>query len=120
MSKTVGEKRTCRVCEKTFVPSFIFDFYPDGEDPSVGRCERCMMTELFKKPDPVSVTPEHAETVCKSGKGEIACSFLGLGEGGFSCLKKSSFESAIQERRRAGSIGAKGDNCSGPPDFKIS
>ncbi len=47
---------------------------------------------------------------------ECACSFLIFGDG-FECAKGTFMEKLIEERRRAGTMNAKGDNCSGPPDF---
>ena len=117
---SAAEQVTCRKCKRTFTPSFAFDFYPDGDDPKVGMCESCTMAAAFGAPsgDPSPLPDGHEEGVCKKGQGAETCSFLGFGRGGFKCLKGSSFESAIQERRREGSMAAKGDNCSGPPDFR--
>ena len=116
-------ERTCRKCKLTFTPSFRFDFYEDGtDDPKVGICERCMMNEAFadQKPtnDPSPIPAGYEMTVCKIGKGRETCGFLGMSGVKFQCLKGSSFESKIRERQRQNSLGAKGDNCSGPPEFK--
>ena len=120
----VSEKCTCRKCNRTFVPSVAFDFYPDGEDPKVGLCERCMLKEALggREPsgDPVPVPDGYREKVCKMGKGPATCSFLGMTGSEFRCLKGSSMESIIQQRRQEDSMSAKGDNCSGPPDFKVT
>jgi hypothetical protein len=118
-----SEQVTCRKCHITFVPSFEFDFYPDGEDPKVGLCERCMMEEAFSKNQPethgpVAIPAGYEETVCQPGKGKLTCSFLGMTPD-FECLKGTAFEPELQRRRQEGSMGAQGDNCSGPPDFKV-
>lgn len=63
------------------------------------------------------LTKEHLADVCKLGKGAATCSFLTMGGGGFECAKGTAFEAAIRQRWAAGTMGAKGDNCSGPPDF---
>ena len=119
MSKQV----TCRKCRLAFVPSFRLDFYPDGEDPNVGLCERCMMAETLgpRTPnnEPSPLPPGYEEAVCKLGKGEAACSFLGMTGDGVRCLKGSAFESEIRRRRGNGSIRAMGDNFSGPPNFAV-
>lgn len=65
---------------------------------------------------------EHIKLACLAGGIEISlpeqrCSFLILGVVGFECAKGSSVESLIRERRPT--MKARGDNCSGPPDFKI-
>ena len=121
MPKT-SQEVTCRNCGLTFVPSFRFDFYSDGADPETGLCESCMMAEMFSsKPsfhDPVALPVGYEAAVCKIGQGEATCSFLGITGKGTRCLKGSSFDSQIRERRTKGTMRSKGDNCSGPPDFK--
>lgn len=110
---------TCMDCEEKFVPSSAFDFYPDGDDPKIGRCEKCLMAKAFDKPSESPLPPNYEDTVCKPRKGEETCSFLGMTGKGFHCLKNSSWEKEIRQRRSEGSMGAKGDNCSGPPDFTV-
>ncbi len=123
MPQTDNQQVTCRKCNLSFVSSFIFDFYQDdGDDPEVGLCENCMTSEALApmgpsgNPSPLPVG--HDASVCKFGKGQETCSFLGISGDGLRCLKGSSFESAIKQRLQEGSMSAKGDNCSGPPDFK--
>lgn len=115
----VDERVTCRSCGATYVPDFARDFYPDGEDPKVGRCEGCMMRSLFQvnTKEPHVLPSGHLETVCKFRQGEATCSFLVIGGDGSKCGKDSSFEKMIRQRRSEGTMGAKGDNCSGPPNF---
>ena len=122
MNKT--KECTCSNCGHTFVSSILFDFYPrpTKENPSAGLCENCFLKEALPKQTTVNISPVfipsgYKETVCKMGKKEMTCSFLGFGEGGYLCLKKSSMEESIKERIRNNSISAKGDNCSGPPNF---
>jgi hypothetical protein len=62
-------------------------------------------------------TPVLDETVCKKGRGEMTCSFLGVSSTTYVCLKGSSMESNIRTRIQEGTMRAKGDNCSGPPKF---
>lgn len=110
---------TCRKCGYTYIPNFAFDFYPDGKDPKVGLCERCVMAEMLA-PKPLQVIPVgHDKNVCKFGQGPTTCAFLVMPGGeGLKCAKQSEFEGMIRKRLSEGSISAKGDNCSGPPDFK--
>lgn len=119
MAKADGEF-TCRKCNLSFVPTFLFDFYQDGEDPEVGLCENCMMAKVFGSApsgDPKPLPEGYQDAVCKFGQGSATCSFLAWGDG-LVCLKGSSLETAINRRRQEGSMVAKGDNCSGPPDFQ--
>lgn len=122
MPQVDNQQVTCRKCRLAFVPSFTFDFYQDGEDPKVGLCENCMMKEAFtsQEPsgDPSPLPAGYDVAVCKFGKGQATCSFLIVSGDGLQCLKGSSLESAIRQRRQEDSMGAKGDNCSGPPDFQ--
>lgn len=61
---------------------------------------------------------EHLEKICKLGSGEATCSFLSFAPGdGFSCSKKTGLEEIIRQKRASGQMKAKGDNCSGPPNF---
>ncbi|MEK7503001.1 MAG: hypothetical protein AAB556_00990 [Patescibacteria group bacterium] len=66
----------------------------------------------------MQITKKQVDEVCKLGQGPNTCSFLMVGMDGFECAKQTSFESLIRSRRNAGAMNAKGDNCSGPPDFK--
>ena len=117
-----NETVTCRKCHTTYVPSFINDFYADGADPQVGLCESCKMGEVFgvnnKPPHPLP--NGHEEKVCKAGCGEATCAFLTAGGDGFRCAKDSVIEKNIRQRLAEGTMRAKGDNCSGPPDFTPS
>jgi len=61
---------------------------------------------------------EHLKNVCKLGRGAVTCSYLGMGTEGAECLKSTSFQRIINQRRAEKSIRAIGDNCSGPPNFK--
>lgn len=119
MSKADGEF-TCWKCNLTFIPSFAFDFYQDSEDPEVGLCENCMLAKAFGVPngDPQPVPKGYEDAVCKIGQDSATCSFLAWSGSGPKCLKGSSFETAINRKRQEGSGVAKGDNCSGPPDFQ--
>ena len=112
---------TCKDCHLTFVPSFEFDFYPDGSgDPESGHCENCILKNAFssKPSNEPALVPEGYDTkICKRGMGAETCAYLGVGDG-FQCLKGSFFENEIKKRLDEGSMGAKSDNCSGPPNFK--
>lgn len=113
------EEVVCRKCHAKYVPNFQRDFYPDGNDPKVGLCERCMMNAAFgaSSPEPHKLTDDHSERICQRGKGAVTCSFLMFGGNGFECGKSSSFEGGIRQKLAAGTLKSKGDNCSGPPNF---
>ena len=109
---------TCRKCKATYTPTFMRDFYPDGADPAVGVCENCLMRQEFAPNDePASISFERVKTLCLLGHGSKTCKFLMAGgrEGGFTCHKGSQLGVKIQSL--GSSVDAKGDNCSGPPDF---
>jgi hypothetical protein len=106
---------TCRECGATYVPNFVRDFYPDGADPKIGRCESCVMSQAFS---PKKIDADKLKSVCKLGEQQETCSYLIAGADGFECAKGSSLHREIQQRREAGTIRAMGDNCQGPPDYK--
>lgn len=56
---------------------------------------------------------EYIKTVCKIGQGEKCCRYLLLGAEGFYCGKHSSTAGVLNARVAAGTIIARGDNCSG-------
>ena len=68
----------------------------------------------------MKITNDHADLVCHLGTGEQTCSFLTLGANGFECAKGTEVEQVILKRRAEGTMKAKGDCCSGPPDFVLS
>jgi hypothetical protein len=115
-----GETVTCHTCKKTWVPSMFDDFYSVGNDPTVGQCERCMLSAAFGKNTQEPQKPpsaEHLKTVCRHQKGPLTCAFLGVEPGGLVCLKNSMFEPEIRARLSEDSMVAKGDYCSGVPAF---
>lgn len=65
----------------------------------------------------MQISIEHANSVCLIGKGERTCSFFSIGPDGLECLKGTSFAAVIRARQKMGTMNAKGDNCSGPPNF---
>ncbi len=65
----------------------------------------------------VGLDKKHIEKICKLGGDEAVCSFLSYTPDGFTCLKKTELEEFISQKRAAGEMRAKGDNCSGPPNF---
>ncbi len=108
---------TCSQCHRTYVPSISFDFYrrPTPEDPNAGVCESC----LLRGPDPVEVSDSQAKEVCKFGSSEKTCAFLAISAGiGFVCVKKTNTSSEIRYRLENDLMNAKGNNCSGPPNFE--
>lgn len=59
---------------------------------------------------------EHVDNVCRIGQGEACCAYLMMGNG-FECGKGGPADRTIRSRLKAGTMTAKGDNCSGHPDF---
>ena len=116
----------CRHCHARYVPDVVRDYYSDDDSRTNGLCEQCFMTQAMTgslpgatpDPTPLSDMTEHIEGVCKGEGGSSACRYLCMGDGGIACAKGSVIQSVIDGR--AESMGAKGDNCSGPPDFKPS
>jgi hypothetical protein len=121
MDKNSPGAVTCSKCGLTFVPSFNFDFYPDGsDDPNSGWCETCMMKQAFPAPAQKAAHPiprDYERDICKASRGKDTCAFLSISNG-WKCLKGSSMEETILEKMQEGSMSAQADNCSGPPDFK--
>lgn len=63
---------------------------------------------------------DRIKSVCGLGTGELTCSFLMLASHGWICAKSQGNEAmrlAIDARRLAGTIVARGDRCSG---FQVS
>lgn len=67
-----------------------------------------------------TIRNDRLNNVCKPGKGPFTCSYLGMGEQGLECLKSTEFQKAIDHMRAAKSMVAMGDNCSGPPEFRLT
>ena len=65
---------------------------------------------------------EHVDKVCIPGNGAFTCSYLVFSSEvrGFECAKGTELEVVILKRRAQKSMNAMGDNCSGPPDFKVA
>jgi hypothetical protein len=115
MSET-REKSKCGKCPREWVPDFSCDCYTiDGVD----LCEPCAMPYLMNARDPEPVNKVRVEDFCMLGKGEATCAFLVMASDGYVCAKYSTLEHILRERLTEGSIRAKGDNCSGPPVFKV-
>jgi len=56
---------------------------------------------------------EHVRNICKIGKGEDCCRYLGLGENGFECLKYTEYALQLDLRVFEKTITARGSNCPG-------
>ena len=116
-----GTKVTCRACHDTYVLEFLGrGFYLDSEDDlEVGVCDECFRREEesgTRPRDPYTITIEHADRVCLSGKGATRCVFLTL-DGRlqeYQCAKGSNEERIVRARSGHDTV-----NCSGPPDFTI-
>jgi hypothetical protein len=67
--------------------------------------------------DAAKIPDGHERAICRLGDGEATCAFLTFG-GDWLCAKAMADVAAtIRSRLAAGSMVAKGDNCSGPPAF---
>ena len=67
-----------------------------------------------------NISDKHLQTVCLRG-GEESCAYLLLGGNGTECAKTYPFFTEIIDVRLAdGEMRNKGDNCSGPPEFKLN
>ncbi len=59
----------------------------------------------------------HELSVCRVGEGDATCAFLTFGSGWLCAKAMPGVMATILGRLDAGTLNAKGDNCSGPPDF---
>jgi hypothetical protein len=59
---------------------------------------------------------KRVKDMCGLATGEKTCAFLTVGRE-WECAKGTGTEWPIRVRLEAGSMNAKGDNCSGPPDY---
>jgi hypothetical protein len=64
--------------------------------------------------------PDHVERVCRRGQ-PGCCAYLASARlPDFFCAKgDAGLADVIRGRLREGTIGARGDNCSGPPDYRL-
>jgi hypothetical protein len=63
------------------------------------------------------ITEQMAQTLCLEGQGERCCSYMILTTEGRACAKGSNLFPMLAERHLMKTMGALGDNCSGPPSF---
>ena len=73
-----------------------------------------MLKSSEKKP--IKIGFDHYKYVCVGLGGDYVCRFLVCEEGEMRCSKHSLRHH--QSQTNVGSSRFKGDNCSGPPDFK--
>lgn len=58
--------------------------------------------------------------VCLMGRGPATCAYFSFGLEGALCAKgMPDVRANIEARLADGSMTARGDNCSGPPDFTV-
>lgn len=53
------------------------------------------------------------QETCLLGCGKKCCRYLGMGAGGWRCLKMTALKSTIDSKVESGDMAAKGDNCEG-------
>ena len=58
------------------------------------------------------LTDRQVTEICKIGMGKECCRYLGIGKG-FECLKSTSLAKLLDDRVKAGTMYAQGDNCDG-------
>ena len=76
----------------------------------------CKMREECTLKDPILVDAKHLKTICIPEYSCTAtCCFL-VFQREFKCAKGSNLHSFIESRKEI--MSEKGNNCSGPPDFK--
>ena len=73
-------------------------------------------------PDPTpeagkTIEREHLLSVCRLGQGAACCRYIIVSGSGIECAKGSPLQAGLDARTK---MTAKGDNCSGPPDFKVA
>jgi hypothetical protein len=61
-----------------------------------------------------AIPDDHVAKVCKPGKKDC-CRYLTMSGKGWECAKLTSFKSLLDDRVKAGTIRAIGDNCEGKP-----
>lgn len=61
---------------------------------------------------------DRVQGLCRIGQGERCCAFLVASAYGFECAKGTSLEETLRIRRLT--MNARGDNCSGWPDFTVN
>jgi hypothetical protein len=68
------------------------------------------------------IADDHLNAVCRRGQGSACCAFLASHNlSDFYCAKQDpDLLRVIQSRLVEGSMGAQGNNCSGPPDYALS
>ncbi len=64
----------------------------------------------------MALDEKQIKNVCRPGQGAKTCSFLLAGPDGMECAKGTPLEGMIWARRST--MNAKGENCSGPPNFR--
>lgn len=104
-------KKTCRKCGRgPYTPTYEFGFHEDNVDGhGTGLCEKCFGLEIAEPNDGIEIPKQFVGLKCKIGSGSLTCRFLSFSET-FKCTKKGKKNFPIN-------IKAKGDNCSGPPQF---
>lgn len=65
-----------------------------------------------------TIAQSHVTDVCRPGVGAETCRYLLMGPGGWDCGKESSLAALLDDRVRAGTMRARGDNCAGMGEGK--
>jgi hypothetical protein len=68
----------------------------------------------------VGLSDNRVKEICRIGQGGGTCAFLSFDPNtGFFCAKGTGLERVIFMRLAHGESRSKGDNCAGPPNFKL-
>lgn len=111
-----AEKVQCSGCKTAYVPDMFNDYYPNAGDNGGGLCEACFIRKALAKPAAVLVpNKQHVHNVCRLFSEAETCRFFAVDSDGSKCLKGSDMESVLPKN-----MVSKGDNCSGPPEFKTN
>ena len=64
------------------------------------------------------INDEKLKAVCKIGHGASCCRYLTCGAKGFECAKNTPIGKLLDNRAKAGTMTAQGDNCDGHGQVK--
>ena len=108
----------CSVCGVSFRPGPFLDFIEEVGTGD-GMCTDCL--RKLMKTDLIPVSRKKSKTICLQGQGAKMCKYLvsvipkslRLEDVSFACAKGGKFQKDIESHAMV----ARGDNCSGPPNF---
>lgn len=81
--------------------------------PDIWPVENLFRDSTFRAVNPVSLTDDHVDSVCRMGQGADCCRYLTIGPEGLECAKLTPLKATLDQRVATGSFTARGDNCDG-------